>query len=477
MPAYNPETRIGRGSNSAEVSEAYPPGDGSEDDGGGAIAALHKLCGVYTKPPLVRRVLDRVGWTVDADLAEARLLEPAAGAGAFVVEAAARLVLALRRGGLDPTIKHLRERILAFELVPEEAGRARLAVRRALCELGVHHTTAYAAARAWVKTGDFLLADLPHASFTHVAGNPPYVRWAKVPEALRLAYSARLSASAAKGDLLLPFLDRSFSMLAPGGHCGLVCSDRWRYAAYAQAFRAEWLPRLNVATEPTSKPSEAFSRDVYVYPDLLVVSLRASSEQHRKPERRRGETLQELGCSVRVGPALGVTSAFVVPTGETPVELKLLHPWVDTAEVVEGAVRSRGRQVISTWGEQGLADLACHPRLRTHLAQFRDSLTQRYIVRQGAPWYRTIDRIVPVDWAAPKLLVPELAKVPRLAVDRSGAIPSHGIYCIFSPEREIEEIYERLRNGRLAKALAPIAPKVKGSYTRCYGRFLKQMRI
>ena len=448
------------------------------DDGGCAIAALHKLCGVYTKPPLVRRVLDRIGWTEDADLSAARLLEPAVGNGAFVVEAAVRLVRGLRRRGIEPTIKHLRERILAFELVSAEADKARQGVRDALRDLGLHHATAHAAAHAWVKTGDFLLADLPDASFTHVAGNPPYVRWAKVPAPLRLAYSARLSASVAKGDLLLPFLHRAFSLLAPSGRCGLVCSDRWRYAAYADAFRREWLPRLNVAAEPATKPSEAFSRDVYVYPDILVVSLRASSKPAPKPRRRRGETLQDLGCFVRVGPALGLTSAFVVPPDETPVEPELLRPWVDTAEVAEGKVNGRGRQVIATWGAQGgLADLARHPKLAAHLAKFRERLAQRYIVRHGAPWYRTIDRIVPTDWAAPKLLVPELAKVPRLAIDRSGAIPSHGIYCIFSPEREIEDIYERLRDGKLAKALAPIAPTVKGSYTRCYGRFLKRMRV
>ena len=327
MPAYSPETRISRSSNGAEVSAANPPGDGSEDDGGCAIAALHKRCGVYTKPPLVRRVLDRIGWTLDADLAGARLLEPAAGAGAFVVEAAARLVRGLQRRGVEPTIKHLRGRILAFELVPAEAGRARQSVRDALRELGLHHATALAAARAWVKTGDFLLADLQDASFSHVAGNPPYVRWAKVPEPLRLAYAARLSASVAKGDLLLPFLDRAFSLLGPGGLCGLVCSDRWRYAAYAQAFRAEWLPRLNVVTEPTTKPREVFSRDVYVHPDVLVVSLRASAERKPRPSRARGDTLQDLGCTVRVGPALGPTSAFVVPADETPVEPELLHPW------------------------------------------------------------------------------------------------------------------------------------------------------
>ena len=138
----------------------------------------------------------------------------------------------------------------------------------------------------------------------------------------------------------------------------------------------------------------------------------------------------------------------------------------------------RGKRVIATSDAEGkLLDLASYPKLATHLAAFRGRLEQRYIVRQGAKWYRTIDRIVPADWAGPKLVVPELAKVPHVAVDHSGAIPSHGLYCIFSPERDIEDIYERLRDGKLAKALTPIAPKVKGSYTRCYGRFLKQMRV
>lgn len=423
-------------------------------------------------------MLDRIGWTVDADLAGARLLEPAAGAGAFVVEAGVRLVRGLQRRGIEPTMKNLRGRILAFELVPAEALNARRVVRHALRELGLHHATARAAALAWVKTGDFLLAELPDAHFTHVAGNPPYVRWAKVPETLRLAYAARLSLTVARGDLLLPFLDRAFSSLSPGGRCGLVCSDRWRYSAYAQAFRAEWLPRLSVRTEAAAKPSEAFNRDVHAYPDILVASRRTAPRRTGKPGRKRGDTLEELGCTVRVGPALGLTSAYVAAPGETPVESELLHPWVDTAEVAEGAVNWRGRHIIVTSDAQGnLVDLASYPQLAAHLAKFRERLASRHIVRQGAPWYRTIDRILAADWAGPKLLVPEIAKVPRLSIDRSGAIPSHGIYCIFSAEREIEEIYERLRDGRLAKALAPIAPKLKGSYTRCYGRFLKQMRI
>jgi adenine-specific DNA-methyltransferase len=34
-----------------------------------------------------------------------------------------------------------------------------------------------------------------------------------------------------------------------------------------------------------------------------------------------------------------------------------------------------------------------------------------------------------------------------------------------------------LSNGKLAKALDGIAPKVKGGYVRCYKRFLLKMRL
>ena len=56
------------------------------------IAALHDRCGVYTRPQAVGWFLDKLKWTEDADLRDARLLEPAAGNGVFLEEAARRLV-------------------------------------------------------------------------------------------------------------------------------------------------------------------------------------------------------------------------------------------------------------------------------------------------------------------------------------------------------------------------------------------------
>src|SRR5204863_4053581 len=48
------------------------------------VKALHRRCGVYTKPQVVCQILDAIGWRREIDLSLSCLLEPAAGDGAFV---------------------------------------------------------------------------------------------------------------------------------------------------------------------------------------------------------------------------------------------------------------------------------------------------------------------------------------------------------------------------------------------------------
>ena len=488
MPAYNPDTTIKDTSiHTAEDRSQSPhlppsPTSGrcgtSTDDCNAAVTALHRSCGVYTRPTLVRRLLDRVGWKRGADLRTARLLEPGAGDGAFLVEAVRRLVGSFLRSGLPLSIDTLRERVLAYELVPAEANKARARVVAELKTSGVHYATAHACARAWVRTGDFLLADLADAQFSHIVGNPPYIRWSKLPDSIAAAYIGKLPRNIARGDLYLPFLHRSFEHLHPHGRCAFVCSDRWRYTVYGGDFRTRWQQSLQIDTEPAGAPKDIFDRDVYVHPEILTATPRVTPMPPPKKPRARGQTLAELGCVIRVGPALGVTRAFVLEPGETDVESRLLHPWVDAREVRSGEVLWRGRRVIAPFDKAGkIIEIGDYPLFAARLERFSERLRARYIVRNGAVWYRTIDKVRPAAWSAPKLLIPEIAKVPRVAIDRSGAVPSHGTYAIFSDSLDVEDVYERLRDGKLAKALAPIAPKVKGQYTRCYRRFLALMKV
>jgi adenine-specific DNA-methyltransferase len=179
-----------------------------------------------------------------------------------------------------------------------------------------------------------------------------------------------------------------------------------------------------------------------------------------------------------VGPALGHTPAFVLEADELDVEADLLNPWLDTAEIFEESISWRGRRVIAMHDNNGrLIEPSQFPLTLKRLARFRSQLNTRSIVKNGAPWFRSIDRVCSADWARPKLLIPEIAKIPRVAIDLSGAIPSHGVYAVFAPDDKLDILYDQLRGGGLAKALSGIAPKIKGGYTRCYKRFLEQITV
>ena len=443
------------------------------------IAALHRRCGVYTKPSVVAAILDQVGWRSDNDLSKARLLEPAAGDGAFLVEVARRLIASFIRHRVALTARTLANRVVSFELHPREVEKARRQLIVSLREQGLHHRTANACARSWIINQDFLLAELPATGFTHTVGNPPYIRWSKIPPSLKQRYERHLSGEMVGGDLFVPFLDRALTALRPGGKCGFLCSDRWKFMAFAEAFRKKWLPNLDIESERTVIAADAFVNDVDSYPMVLIASKRSAKKRPRPNiMTSKGQSLEELGCVVRVGPALGHTPAFVLMPDENDVEYELLQPWVSASEVLEGTVAWGGRRVIAMNQPDGkLIDLDQFPMLKNRLTRFRKRLKTRSIVMNGAPWYRPIERVIPEKWKRPKLLIPELAKVPRVAIDRSGAIPSHGVYTIFVPGDDIDGLHWRLRDGRLADALAKVAPTVKGGYFRCYRRFLLMMRV
>lgn len=444
-----------------------------------AISELHGRCGVYTRAEVAAEILDSVGWWAEADLSAQRLLEPAAGDGVFVTEAAKRLIQSCRRIGVALTTSNLGGRIEAFEIHGREAAKARAAVRDVLQGEGVHWKTASALAKRWVRNRDFLTTKRHAGLFTHVVGNPPYVRWSKVPKQLKARYELRLPKTMTGGDLFLPFLHVSLEQLRIGGRIGLLCSDRWRYMAFAEGFRRKWLPELEVISESPMAAATAFVEKVDAYPTVFVAKKRAREVEGPKLRSMKGKgTLAEAGYIVRVGPALGCTQAFVLQAEETEVEAELLHPWLDGSEVGEGEIKSRGQRIAAMYGNDGiLIDPKNFPNLLSRLKRYRLALEARSIVGPSSPWYRTIDRFKPNDWTRPKLLVPELAKVPRLALDNSGAIPSHGVYAIFAPDDDLQYLHARLAGGGLARALDGLSPKVKGGYVRCYRRFLLQIPL
>ncbi|RMG12555.1 MAG: hypothetical protein D6731_13580 [Planctomycetota bacterium] len=222
--------------------------------------------GVYTERPLVRCLLDLVGWQ-----GEGSLLEPAVGDGAFLGEA-------LRRGlaaGKQP--EELAARLAGVDVHPFACRAARTALALTLPP---------EAALPEVVCAD-ALAGPPEAPseaegrWDFVVGNPPFVRGERLPAARRRTYRERLGRlGPGNVDLAAYFVARALRWLRPGGRFGLVVPQGLCEARAAGALRALLAEHCVEALVSLEWAPPQF-RGATVIPCLLVVRKERPAPSHR----------------------------------------------------------------------------------------------------------------------------------------------------------------------------------------------------
>ena len=146
--------------------------------------------------------------------------------------------------------------------------------------------------------------------------------------------------------------------------------------AFAERFRQKWLPWIEILGNDPVDAAQVFHRRVDTYPTILIASKRASMKEPPVPVAcHAGRTLQELGCAIKAGPALGHTPAFVLGPGEDDVEPELLLPWIHSSEILDGSIAWQRRRVVAMFAADGtLVDLRRYPRLERRLERYRSSL-------------------------------------------------------------------------------------------------------
>src|SRR5580658_8986840 len=127
------------------------------------------LCQFFTREKAADLCLRHISFP--KDLLSMRLLEPAAGQGAFFLPLLARLVRSCQQQ--KKNFEVLRPIIRAYEIDSEVAGTLRAQTATTLESLGVDGPAARHIARDWIRNEDFLEARL-RSQFTHIVGNPPY---------------------------------------------------------------------------------------------------------------------------------------------------------------------------------------------------------------------------------------------------------------------------------------------------------------
>ncbi|MBF0110072.1 MAG: Eco57I restriction-modification methylase domain-containing protein [Magnetococcales bacterium] len=498
-----------------------------------AMADVAERGAFFTRNSVVEFILDLAGYTVDQPLHRFRLLEPSFGRGNFLHVAVDRLLTSfLDHEGWDGSLhEKLAPSIQAVELHPSSIEETRSRLMELMIEKGINRKDAVQLIDAWIVEGDFLLAQFPHP-FTHIVGNPPYVRQEHVPDILMEEYRFRYDTIFDRADLYIPFIERSLHSLDAGGKLAFICSDRWMKNRYGGPLRAMVANGYHLACYIDMVDTQAFHEDVTAYPAITLItrekagrtrvvhrpetdsgtlsrlakslnveSLPKSSEVLEIRDVARGQEpwilhsadqlavirrlekelplLEEVGCRVGIGVATGADKVFIGPFEALDVEPDRKLPLVQTKDIKGGCVAWQGQGVINPFNNDGtLVDLRQYPKLADYLSKHEEVIRNRHCARKNpGGWYRTIDRIHPDLLSRPKLLIPDIKGDAHIIYDDGAFYPHHNLYFITSDQWDLQALRGVLLSGIARLFVSLYSIQMRGGYLRFQAQYLRRIRV
>ena len=488
---------------------------------------------VFTRKEIVNFILDLVGYTSDKPLHTMRLLEPSFGQGDFIIPAIERLMESYdpeKKG--DDSFTHLKNAIRAVELHKSTYQRTRDLIIERLVNEGFTREQALVLIDAWLIQGDYLLTQLD-GSFTHVVGNPPYVRQEFISPALIAEYRKHHSTIYDRADLYIPFIEKSLLSLAKGGSLGFICSDRWTKNRYGGPLRKMIADNYHLKIYIDMVGTPSFATEVSAYPAITVITNEKSGETTvcHKPDIenknlkkiarallskrkkdvngtvkiihnvtsgsepwliesddilklvRRLETrfpdLEHAGCKVGIGVATGADKAFIGRHEDMDVEPDRKLPLATTKDIETGKVIWNGNGIINPFADDGaLVYLNDYPRLKRYLEDRKDIIAKRHIAKKApSNWYRTIDRIYPTLTETPKLLIPDIKGKPNFVLEDGHLYPHHNLYYILSHEWDLRAMRAVMMSGIAHLFVSIYSTKIRGGYLRYQAQYLRRIRL
>ena len=450
------------------------------------------LCQFFTRDKVVELCLRHVAFP--ENLLTMRLLEPAAGQGAFVLPLLPRLVEACRTQ--RKTMDLLRPVIRAYEIDREVATNLRRQCATTLEELDVPRAQAMEIAQSWIRNEDFLEAR-PRKRFTHVVSNPPYIRWDSIPAALRDVYKTRFKSFKQRADLYVAFIEHSLGLLEPYGQLAFLCPGTWTRNVYGNAIREAFTSLGQLKTIIDFSDVDSFETSADAYPHFfvfqkdsagptqissmtgfdriersgnavvrtfspsalpLLLTRDFAAQKVVKAAGRRFPRLEDAGCTIRVGSATGCNNVFLGSAKDVAIERSRLLPFVNASSIHNGKVRWAGTQIINVFDKGGkVVALSKFPRMAAHLRKNKKSLQSRAKASQSKVWWRTIDNLHPDWYASPKLLVVDVSALPVIGIDTTGYCAGSGVYQIKSDEWPLADLLTFLSAGVLGLFVATLS--------------------
>ena len=489
---------------------------------------------VYTRSSVVDFILDLSGYTADKPLYDYRLLEPSMGQGDFLTRVIDRLFDAYARvpkSKRKSIVEDLGNCIRAVELHTTTFHKTVQLARKSLRRHGVIDAEVELLCQRWFIQGDFLLVKFD-MDFTHVVGNPPYVRQELIPDVLMAEYRLRYRTIYDRADIYIPFIERSLALLASDGALGFICADRWMKNRYGGPLRKLVAASFHLKYFVDMVDTDAFHSDVIAYPGIFVISRTkaGSTRVARRPDtttenlislarkmtaaqlsqdveiaelvgvmngdqpwmietsadlailrRLEGQypTIEEAGCKVGIGVATGSDQVFIAPFEKLDVEPDRKLPLVMTKDIVGGLVKWKGLGVINPFGPDGkLVSLTAYPKLAAYLEKHGTAIKARHVSKKNpGSWYRTIDRIYPELAKVPKLLIPDIKGEAHIVFEEGRLYPHHNLYFVTSDTWDLRALQAVLLSDVTRLFIGLYSTKMRGGYLRFQAQYLRRLRL
>ena len=200
-------------------------------------ADAEKRGAVFTNSKVVTFMLDLIEYSSSLDLTKFRILEPSFGNGNFLLPIIERLLTSYKHYCQnDEPFAVLCNSLKSIEIHRESAKETKLKVVELIKSHGISFKVAKQLANFWISQDDFLLTPI-EGQFTHIVGNPPYVRQEMIAPELLKIYRSKYKTIYDRADLYVPFIERCLGLLADNGQLSFICSDRWMKNRYGSRLR------------------------------------------------------------------------------------------------------------------------------------------------------------------------------------------------------------------------------------------------
>jgi methylase of polypeptide subunit release factors len=480
---------------------------------------------VFTKPEIVRFMLQTSGITDSILNKETRILEPSCGEGEFVVAVAQELCQQLIANNVKVNANSFINLICAFDISTQSIAKAKKNTVRVLNKV-FNAAEAKELVDSWFKLEDFLL--YPHQQlYTYVIGNPPYVRIENIPIRLLKAYRLKFSTMKQRADLYIAFYEKSLSLLEHKGILSFICTDRWTKNRYGKSLREMISKSYQLDVYIDLYGQDAFQSEVLTYPAITQIS----RQKHRKTiiahnpsinaefalviqralkvdaivsnlsirkdvvtggapwlfgsqdeldliKRLENEypLIETVGCNIYIGAATGNNKVYIV--GDIDIEPCRKVPLIRASDIKRQEPRESGLFIINTYDDDGVIDLSLYPLLEAYLIENKESLSSRHVAKSSPKyWYKTIDRVYPHRAKSEKLLIPDIKSELQVFYEDGQYHPNNSMYYICSKTWNLRALEAVLMSGIGQLFVQTYSTKIAGGNLRFQAQHLRRIRL